>query len=150
MNSARWQQINDLFHAALEREGSARSSFLSAAAAGDPDLVREVRTLLESHHRAGHFLDEPAWGVAADLILHDDRQSLAGRRIGVYLVGEEIGRGGMGVVYAAEDERLGRSVALKALTPDFTRDPVRRQRLTREARAAAALSHPAIATIFAL
>ena len=56
----------------------------------------------------------------------------------------------MGVVYAAEDQRLRRTVALKALTPEYTRDPLRRERLTREARAAAALLHPAIATIFAL
>ena len=63
---------------------------------------------------------------------------------------EEVGRGGMGVVYAAEDARLRRTVALKALPPEYTRDPIRRERLTREARAAAALSHPAIATIFAL
>src|SRR5206468_11381135 len=67
-----------------------------------------------------------------------------------YHVIEEIGRGGMGVVYAAEDQRLRRTVALKALTPEYTRDPIRRERLTREARAAAALSHPAIATVFAL
>jgi serine/threonine-protein kinase len=56
----------------------------------------------------------------------------------------------MGVVYAAEDQRLRRMVALKALTPEYTRDPIRRERLTREARAAAALSHPAIATVFYL
>ena len=56
----------------------------------------------------------------------------------------------MGVVYAAEDQRLGRTVALKALTPEYTRDPTRRERLTREARAAAALSHANIATVFAL
>jgi predicted Ser/Thr protein kinase len=88
--------------------------------------------------------------VAADLILDDDGSTLAGRQIGPYRIVEEIGRGGMGIVYAAEDARLGRTVALKALPPDYTRDPARRERLTREARAAAALSHAAIATIFAL
>ena len=150
MTSARWRQITDLFHAALEREAGARDAFLREAAAGDPDILREVQTLLRSHHKAGGFLDEPAWGVAADLILGDDRQSLTGRQVGIYRVAEELGRGGMGVVYAARDERLGRPVAIKALTPEFTRDPVRRERLTREARAAAALSHPAIATVFAL
>jgi predicted Ser/Thr protein kinase len=150
VNAARWRQINDLFHAALEREASSRAAFLHNAAAGDPELLREVQTLLGSHERSHRFLDEPAWGIAADLILGDERGSLTGKQIGTYRVLEEIGRGGMGVVYAAEDERLRRTVALKALTPEFTRDPLRRERLTREARAAAALSHPAIATIFAL
>jgi predicted Ser/Thr protein kinase len=150
VNPGRWRQINDLFHEALEREASTRASFLRDAASGDPDLLREVETLLASHQRSDRFLDEPAWGIAADLILDDERGSLTGKQIGTYRVLEEIGRGGMGVVYAAEDERLRRTVALKALTPEYTRDPVRRERLTREARAAAALAHPAIATIFAL
>jgi predicted Ser/Thr protein kinase len=150
VNPGRWRQITDLFHAALERDASSRAAFLHDAAAGDPELLREVQTLLASHQRSHRFLDEPAWGVAADLILGDERGSLAGKQIGTYRVLEEVGRGGMGVVYAAEDERLRRTVALKALTPEFTRDPQRRERLMREARAAAALSHPAIATIFAL
>ncbi len=150
MNPARWQQINQLFHEALERDAEARDTFLREKTAGDPDLLREMQTLLKSHIRAGGFLDEPAWGVAADLVLGDGGGSLAGKHVGNYHVLEEIGRGGMGVVYAAEDQRLRRTVALKALTPEYTRDPVRRERLTREARAAAALSHPAIATVFAL
>ena len=151
MNADRWKHINDLFHAALEHDPATRDEFLRTATRGDEVLLREVQSLLASHRQSREFLDRPAWGVAADLILDDDAvPSLVGRRIGTYRVIEEIGRGGMGVVYAAEDERLGRTIALKALTPEYTRDPMRRERLTREARAAAALSHPAIATIFAL
>jgi serine/threonine protein kinase len=149
VNPARWRQINELFHAVLEQEGPARAEFLHRAAGGDIELVREVQSLLTSHERSEGFLDVPAWGVAPELMF-DDSESLVGRQIGTYRITEEIGRGGMGVVYAAEDSRLGRPVAVKALTPEYTSDPVRRERLTREARAAACLSHPAIATIFAL
>ncbi len=146
MTPERWRQVNDVFHAALERDGAERDAFLRDATRGDADLLREVQSLITSHAHAQGFLDEPAWGVAADLILDDPPR----QRIGGYRIVGELGRGGMGVVYEADDERLGRRVALKALTPEYTSDPIRRERLTREARAAAALSHPAIATIFAL
>jgi serine/threonine protein kinase len=152
VNPTRWRQVNDLFHALLERPPAARAAYLNEATATDPELRREVESLLESHERSSshEFLEAPAWGVGADLILDDTAVSLTGRQLGPYLVGEELGRGGMGVVYAAEDTRLGRTVALKALPDEYARDSVRRERLTREARAAAALSHPAIATVYAL
>ena len=89
-------------------------------------------------------------GKAARLEIAPFEATPIERPSGTYRILEEIGRGGMGVVYAARDERLGRAVALKALPAAFSNDAMRRARLTREARAAAALSHPAIATIYAL
>ena len=150
MKPERWRQINDLFHAALELHGAARQSLLERTAAADPELAAEVRSLLAVHsHSDRQFLEEPAWAVAPTLAF-DDAAIAAGTVVGPYRVVREIGRGGMGVVYEAEDTRLRRTVALKALPSEYSRDPVRRERLTREARAAASLTHPAIATIYAL
>jgi predicted Ser/Thr protein kinase len=146
----RWKEVNDLFHAALDQPRDERAAFLARATAGDDELRREVESLLTAHQSSGDFLETPAWGVAPELMFEDQESTLAGRTVGPYRVLEEIGRGGMGVVYAAEDTRLGRRVALKALAPDYVRDPGRRERLRREARAAASLTHPSIATIYAL
>ena len=149
MNPARWKQVNAVFHAVLEQPADQRRTFLDKAASGDTELVHEVESLLRAHAMSADFLEMPAWGVAPELMV-DGEDSLAGKTIGPYRVIEEVGRGGMGVVYAAEDTRLGREVALKVLTPEFNSDPGRRERLRREARAVAALSHPSIATIYAL
>jgi len=75
---------------------------------------------------------------------------MIGQTIAHYRVLEKLGEGGMGVVYLAEDTRLGRRVALKALSPEFARDPDRRKRFQQEARAAAVLTHPGIATVYEL
>lgn len=150
MTPERWKQVNALFHEALERDPGARDTFLLERTRTDTDLHREVESLLLAHASTEGFLDTPAWGVAPELMFEDHEVTLTGRTLGPYKVLEEIGRGGMGIVYAAEDTRLGRTVALKALPPDYTRDPVRRERLRREARAAASLAHPSIATVFAL
>ena len=104
MNADRWRQVNELFHAALQRDPAERETLLKITAETDPELAREVQSLLERHERAEGFLDVPAWGVAADLIL-DKESSLVGKQLGSYLVLEEIGRGGMGVVLRAFDEQ---------------------------------------------
>lgn len=150
MTPERWQQVTALFHTALDLAPEARHTFVRETASADPELGRELASLLLAHASADGFLETPAWGVAPELMFDEDETTLTGRTLGPYRVLEEIGRGGMGIVYAAEDTRLGRNVALKALPPDYTRDPARRERLRREARAAASLTHPSIATIYAL
>jgi len=147
-----WARVNALFAEALELDADARERVLSREAGEHPGVAEEVRAMLRAHDRsAGGFLEAPAWAAAPELLSETATEnSLTGRRIGPYTVREQVGRGGMGVVYAAEDERLGRTVALKMLPPAYSRDAVARERLSREARAAAALSHPSIATIYAL
>jgi len=145
----RWRRINELFHAASDLDAGARETLLQRTAETDAELAAEVRSLLSMHKPDSGFLEQPAWAVAPTLAF-DEALSRPGAMAGPYRIVREIGRGGMGVVYEAEDTRLRRPVALKALPSEYTTDPVRRERLTREARAAAALTHPVIATIFAL
>lgn len=145
-----WRRVSELFDEALGLDGASRERLLEQAQSEDPQLASEVRALLRAHDTSGAFLEEPAWVASPELLSESLDAKLTGRRIGPYQVREEVGRGGMGVVYAAEDERLGRSVALKMLPAAYSRDARARARLAREARAAAALSHPCIATVFAL
>jgi hypothetical protein len=146
-----WGRVTALFEEALELQGEAREQLLARAAQSDPAIAGEVRALLAQHDRAGTFLETPAWAADPGLLTdaYDAPHYMPGRQIGPYRIEREIGRGGMGVVYAAEDTRLGRRVALKALPPVYTSDAIARERLAREARAAAALTHPGIATVYA-
>ena len=143
-----WSRVTELFHAALDRPASQRRAFLDEACAGNEGLRDEVLSLVNAHDSAGDFLGRPA--VAPADLEADPGVELVGTTVGSYLVERELGRGGMGVVYLASDTRLGRKVALKALPQVARGDLRRRERLRREARAAAALSHPGIATVYAL
>jgi len=148
MNAERWQQIEKVYYAARDCDASQRAAFLDQSCTGDEGLRREVESLLASDAEAGDFLATPALKVAADEIAAEQDQSLLGRQVDHYRILSLLGAGGMGEVYLAEDMQLGRKVALKLLPGEFTRDRERLYRFEREARAASALNHPNIITIF--
>jgi len=148
MNAEQHRRARDLFERAIDLESSTLPAWLQE---NEPDeTVRsEVQSLLDHHARAGAFLTKPLVEAVPHLL--DEEPGLApGTVLGNYTIVREVGRGGMGHVYLAKDERLGRLVALKALAPHLTRDPAHRERLKREARAAALLTHPGICTVHAL
>jgi len=154
MSADRWADIERLCHAALEREPAARAAFLDEACAADADLRREVESLLAQQSRAEGFLDVPVVdhgdaGTADNARTALPRASLPhGTRLGPYEVDTLIGAGGMGEVYRARDTRLGRIVALKVLPESLAADSDRRRRFEHEARAASALNHPHICTVY--
>ncbi len=146
----RWPRLAALFHEAHERHGRERAAFLDEACAGDAGLRAELEELLGADAGADHFLADSGLGVAP-LLLGDAGAAMpAGAMVGPYRIVRPLGRGGMGVVYLADDTRLARPVTLKALHPQDVADEKRRERLRLEARAAAALVHPNVAAVHAL
>jgi serine/threonine protein kinase/predicted ATPase len=148
MTPERWQRIKELFHAAAELGPSERVAFLDANCAGDAEARAEVESLLAADEREGEFLHGTPARVAAALLVGERQELEPGSRVGSFRVVGTLGEGGMGKVYLAQDERLGRRVALKLLPASFTRDRERVRRFEQEARAASALNHPNILTVY--
>ena len=134
----RFQQIEEIFHQALQQESAQREAFVRRACQNDSDLRRAVLSLLENHEEDS---SEAPWAVkaAAQLIDPMPAGSLQlGQSLGPYRIESFLAAGGMGEVYRATDTRLQRDVAIKVSAARFS------ERFEREARVIASLNHPHI------
>src|SRR5262245_52483797 len=152
VDKRRWQKVETLYHAALEHAPGARDAFLAQACAGDEELRREVEELLRYDGAAESFIKGNALAFEARRLKPEELsqtgpQLLPGQSIGSYKILALLGRGGMGVVYRARDERLRRDVAIKVLPASLAHDADRLSRFEQEAHATSALNHPNILTI---
>src|SRR2546426_1237145 len=138
MTPERFQQIEELYHAARDRTAEERAALLAQT---DPELRREVESLL-AQRAGGDFMDRPAIQNAPEL-LEDATvtQIRAGLCLGPYRIESKLGEGGMGEIFRAIDTRLGRAVAIKTTHERFS------ARFEREARAISSLNHPNICTL---
>jgi serine/threonine protein kinase len=148
MRRERWQQVEELFHAALECEPERRTAFLAKSCQEDPELRREVESLLAQGVSSSHGpIERPAWVNRADVLDDSAIAALpAGVEVGVYRIEAPLGAGGMGVVYKATDTKLNRYVAVK-LVSNAVVDATSRRRFQREAQMASSLNHPHIVTV---
>src|ERR1700683_353941 len=143
MTLERWQRVKSLFEQALDQPPAACDAFLEESDES-PSVVAEVRRLISSDAEAEGFLSDAVSGLSSTAALPTPNDLVSGQ----FRIVSLLGRGGMGVVYQAEDLVLSRPVALKFLSAGQSGTTQALERLKREARAAAALNHPNICVVY--
>jgi TolB-like protein/Tfp pilus assembly protein PilF/tRNA A-37 threonylcarbamoyl transferase component Bud32 len=162
MSPERWQKIEDVFQAVVDLAPAERLSFLNSNYADDQDLIAEIERLISDYEDAGDFIESPVWtdsfmlgatvrdkiGGAIDHEIQQDKGGMIGKRLGVYLLTKELGRGGMGAVYLAEraDGEFRQRVALKVIKRGMDTDFIVR-RFRNERQILASLDHQNIARL---
>ncbi|MBA4123793.1 MAG: protein kinase [Acidobacteria bacterium] len=147
MDTERLKQIEEIYHAALEIQPDERESFFREHCGADENLRREVESLLSFENTSDSLIDTPPESLAAEM-LYGRTKNLKGKKLGHYKILSLLGKGGMGAVYLAEDIKLDRKIAVKLLSKEFGRDTDKLNRFIREAKAASALNHPNILTVY--
>ena len=147
MDSARWHQIQSLFHDAADLPHSEQGAFLEAACGGDKELIVEVRAMLDQDASGHSLLDRNIANIAQETLAEAAPASPVPKEFGPYRILKLLGEGGMGVVYLAERRDLGTQVAVKILR-DAWLSPARRERFASEQRTLAQLNHPSIARLY--
>ncbi|PYR10442.1 MAG: hypothetical protein DMG00_12000 [Acidobacteria bacterium] len=143
MDAAAWQLAKEIIAEALKRQASERPAFVRARCS-DPQLASEITALLTNYTNESDFLNQPP---PLDDLDGDSDDLEPGTRVGPYVIVDTIGRGGMGQVFLGSDPRLRRKVALKCVLRSLAGSGERRLRILHEARAAARVTHPNVATI---
>jgi serine/threonine protein kinase len=149
MTPERWQQIKEVLGSVLEQPLDEQSAFLRVAAGHDERLRLEVESLLEFQAAEANFIEVSALEVTARSVAAEPADALAGEQIGPFQVEREIGRGGMGVVYLAQqnDNHYQRQVAIKIIKRGMDSDEIVR-RFRNERQILANLTHPNIAGLY--
>jgi len=148
MTPERWQQIDNLLQAVVERPLAEREALLDEACSGDTTLRQEIESLISFREKAEGFLEGPVLEEVADLFSEGHADSMIGQLISYYKIEAQLGFGGMGEVYLAEDTKLDRKVAIKFLPAYLQENELAKRRLIREAKAVAKLDHPNICAVY--
>lgn len=148
MDIERLNQIEEIYHAALEIPDAEREAFFKKHCGADADLRCQVESLLVFDKNPHNILDTPPEAFVAEILAENGDFNIIGRQINQYKILSLLGKGGMGAVYLAQDAKLLRNVALKILPTGMVSEENRLRRFIHEARAASALNHPHILTIY--